>query len=266
MLSDHTTSMADVSASRTACDPHQYERVIVDVFAADTDEVIRGGCLGIVAIQDGVQHAPANAVHTGQYRRWQPMPQTKGVERQKACAGAAAAGELGTDSVVAGEPGYLNLVEVGSKHAGQLVGREQVDVEGIFEVGGFIGCQNDEHTIVAQHAGAVGHMPLRIGEVFDDVRRTHPRHRCRVHGQNSGVSTDPMVEAASSLSGCGRVVVDAGHRAVRSHQRCRFSAGATPNIDSFTAADDIVDQSVARVVQRDQRCGCVITDGALAGG
>ena len=102
-----------------------------------------------------------------------------------ACAGSSASSfssfsplrapgrEVGLEHVVALEADHLDVVEEQPEERRELVGLEQVHVEGVLEVGRPVRRDHERGAVVGAHAGELGGVVLRHHEVLDDVRRAH---------------------------------------------------------------------------------------------
>ena len=64
---------------------------------------------------------------------------------------------------------------------------EQVEVEGVLEVGRPVGGQEERRAVVGQHPGDLGHVALGPGEVLDQMRRADPVEAPVGQAQGPGV-------------------------------------------------------------------------------
>ena len=64
-----------------------------------------------------------------------------------------------------------DVVEVALQHRPQLGAVEEMEVEGVLEVGRLVRGQHADHAVVLEHPGHLGHVGLGVGEVLDEVRR-----------------------------------------------------------------------------------------------
>ena len=254
------------SATRVPRNSHEHQGVIVDQVGIHGDEILRGCRLGAAAVEDRVQNPPPDAVQRGQCPMREPVTQPKWVECEESSTGASAAREFGTHRRIAGQTRDLHLVEVRVEYLAQGVGSEQVYVKRILEIGGGVGGEHHSDTVIAQNSCDLGHVAFRVGEVLDDVRRTHPRLRRRGERQHPRISADRSAQTARRGGGGERVIVHPGDSAVNPHQRGRFFARAAADVRSGARTHRGIDQSIASGVQRDQRRWSVISDRAFAGG
>ncbi len=105
-------------------------------------------------------------------------------------------------------------------------------MEGVLEVGGRIGREEEDRPVVGQHAGQLPDMALGIVEVLDQVRGTRPAEaaggvpeRKGVHlGHPEAVRRPPSV---GQLHGLG-AVVGPEHRSVLRDEAHRLEPGRTP--------------------------------------
>jgi len=254
------------SATRLPGYSHEHQSVIIDLVGVHADEIVSGGRFGAAAVEDRVQHAPPDAVQRGQGPMREPVTQPKWVEREESSTGAAAPREFGTHRRIAGQTRDLHLVEVCIENLVQRVGSEQVHMERILEVRGGVGGQHHSDALVVQDPCDLSHMAFRVGEVLDDVRRTHPRLRRRGERQYSCIGTDRGVQTACRGGGGGRVIVHPDNGAINPHQCDRFFARAAADVRSGARTHRGVDQPITSGVQRDQRGWSVVSDRAFAGG
>ena len=93
------------------------------------------------------------------------------VELQQLLAAPAPGREVGLERVVALEADDLDVGEEQAQQRRELVGLEQVHVEGVLEVGRPVRRDDERGAVVGAHAGELGGVVLGHHEVLDDVRR-----------------------------------------------------------------------------------------------
>lgn len=254
------------SATRMPGYSHEHQSVIIDLVGIYAHEIVSASRFGAAAVEDWVQHTPSDAVQRGQCPMRKPVTQPEWVEREESSPGTAAAREFGTHRRIAGQARNLHLIEVRIENVAQRVGSEQVHMERVLEVRGSVGGQHHSDALVVQNPCHLGHVAFRIGEVLNDVRRTHPRLRRRSERQHSCICTDRRAQTTRRGGGGGCVIVHPSNGAIDPHQRSRFFARAAADVRAGTRTHRGVDQPIAGGVQRDQRRWSVISDGAFAGG
>jgi hypothetical protein len=182
----------------------------------------------------------------------QMMAQAKRIECQKSPSCPSTLVEGLHCFGVTREPIDLYNVEIFVEELSEHVQRKQVDMEWVLKIGWGVRCQHDKSTPRSQDASNFGNMSLRVSEMFDDVRRTHPVERICLKRELSGVSTHRTIDDSLSEPGCSDVVVKADHRPISAGEQSRFGADTASDIKANATSDAFANELVSRNVERDQ--------------
>ena len=74
----------------------------------------------------------------------------------------------------ASSPWIVHVVEVPLEEPAELGRLEQVDVEGVLEVGGGVGGEEEHRPVVGQHPGQLPDVAFGVVEVLDQVGGARP--------------------------------------------------------------------------------------------
>lgn len=194
------------------------------------------------------------------------VTQAEHVERKDPAGEPSAALEVRLHDVVAVEAHDLDRLEVLVQQHLQRPWLEQVDVEGVLEIGRCVGGDHEHHPVVGEHPGQFGHVGLRIDEVFDQVRRAHGVERTGPDRQPCPVGTQRGQPAGVvRRGGGGDVVVDADDLPAGATQRCRAVTDAAPEIEQAAGTEPYAHLAVAGLVERQQPGRRATLEGTLTG-
>ena len=180
------------------------------------------------------------------------MPQSKWVKCQKSPSCSTALFKGLHRFNVARKPVDLRSIEVFVEEFAEHVQRKKVNMEWILEVSWSVRRQHNKPAAWSQYASDLGDMSLRVSEMLNDVRRTHPVERICSKWKLSGISAHHAFDGDLSEAGCSEVIVKADHRSVVSGEQPRFGTDAASDIETDTAADSVADEFIPRNVERDQ--------------
>ena len=111
------------------------------------------------------------------------MAEVEHVELQEPGRLLAAGLEVRLDLLDGVEPLQPHLAEVAPEHGLQVVAVEEIEVEGVLEVGRLVRSEDAHHAVVPDDAGELGHVRLRVGEVLDEMGRAHPVEAARADAE-----------------------------------------------------------------------------------
>jgi hypothetical protein len=161
-----------------------------------------------------------------------------------------------------------HVLEVALQHGAELPPLEEMEVEGVLEVGRLVGRQHATDPVVLQHPGHLGHVGLGVGEVLDEMRRAGAVEAGRQEAEVQGVHLGHPQALGSVTGGGGGCrlggVVDPDHLAALAQEPGRFESLATAHVEDAALADPVQHGSVARLVQRQERIGGDALLGPLA--
>ncbi len=184
------------------------------------------------------------------------MAQVEGVEAEQPVRLGSPRLEVGLDvgrRVHAAQP---HVGEVPLEHPAQLGPVEEVEVEGVLEVGRLVRGEHARHTVVAEDARELGDVRLGRGEVLDEMRRAHaveaglPQAEVQRVGASDAQPPGPVARRGRPHGVGG--VVDAHHLAVVGQEAGRLEPLAAPHVEHPAGPDPVEDGAIARLVQREQ--------------